>query len=94
MSLITGTQVSRALRKNGHKVILLDVFLGYGDAHTDLAGIFDRWEEVSAVTGEISGEAPDIAKVKAMRRDPSNCFLAECDPDVSGSGHCVYGASW
>ena len=75
VSLITGAQVSRALRKNGHKVILLDVFLGYGDVPMDLDGIFDRWEEISAVTGEISAEAPDIAKVKAMRKDSSDCFF-------------------
>ena len=30
VSLITGTQVSKALKALGHKVILLDVFMGYG----------------------------------------------------------------
>lgn len=75
VSLITGKQVSAALRKNGHKVILLDVFMGYSDKEEDLEGIFERWEEVSSETGTISEEAPDIAQVKAMRADQSDCFF-------------------
>ena len=31
VSLVTGRKVTEALRKNGHKVILLDVFMGYSD---------------------------------------------------------------
>lgn len=75
VSLITGKQVSAALRKNGHKVISLDVFMGYSDKEEDLEGIFERWEEVSSETGTISEEAPDIAQVKAMRADQSDCFF-------------------
>lgn len=75
VSLITGGQVSAALRKNGHKVILLDVFMGYSDKEEDLEGIFDRWEEVSSATGTISEEAPDIEQVKSMRADKSDCFF-------------------
>ena len=31
VSLVTGTGVCRALRKNGHRAILVDLFLGLGD---------------------------------------------------------------
>ena len=31
VSFKTGDMVSKALRENGHKVILLDVFMGYSD---------------------------------------------------------------
>lgn len=75
VSLITGTQVSQALKKNGHKVILLDVFLGYGDKEMDLDGIFDRCDEISAGAGTITDQAPDIDQVKAMRADQSDCFF-------------------
>ena len=39
--------VTKALRENGHQVILLDVFMGYSDKEEDLTGIFDRAEAVS-----------------------------------------------
>lgn len=75
VSIITGTQVSRALKKSGHQVILLDVFMGYGEQEEDLTDIFARAEEISSCVGQISEVAPDLAQVKAMRKDQSNCFF-------------------
>ncbi|MGN0266415.1 MAG: D-alanine--D-alanine ligase [Lachnospiraceae bacterium] len=75
VSIITGTQVSQALKKAGHQVILIDVFMGYSDKEEDLTGIFDRAEEISSCVGQISEAAPDIAQVKAMRKDQSDCFF-------------------
>lgn len=75
VSFVTGNGVCKALRENGHKVIMLDVFMGYSDKEEDLDGIFDRSEEVSVKPGEISAQAPDIAQVKAMRKDQSDCFF-------------------
>ena len=56
VSFKTGDMVSKALRENGHNVILLDVFMGYSDKEENLTGIFDRTEEVSVQVKEI----PDI----------------------------------
>lgn len=42
VSFKTGEMVTKALRENGHQVILLDVFMGYSDKEEDLTGIFDR----------------------------------------------------
>lgn len=75
VSFITGSMVAKALRENGHKVILTDVFMGYSDKREDLEGIFDRAEEVSVVVDKIPETAPDLAKVKAMRKDQSDCFF-------------------
>lgn len=75
VSFVTGDMVSRALRANGHRVILLDVFLGLGEEEMDLAGIFERSEEVSIVPGAITEEAPDADRVRAMRKDQSSCFF-------------------
>lgn len=36
VSLVSGTSVCRALRENGHKAILVDMFLGLEDVPTDL----------------------------------------------------------
>lgn len=75
VSIITGTQVSQALKKAGHQVILLDVFMGYSDKEEDLTGIFERADEISSCVGQISEVAPDLAQVKAMRKDQSDCFF-------------------
>ena len=40
VSFVTGSNVAEALRKNGHQVILLDVFMGYSDQEEDLEAIF------------------------------------------------------
>ncbi len=71
VSFVTGGEVAKALRKNGHHVILLDVFMGYSDKEEDLNGIFERSQEVGAQVAGISGTAPDLEAVKKSRRDQS-----------------------
>lgn len=75
VSFTTGSMVAKALRENGHQVILTDVFMGYSDKKEDLTGIFERSEEISIVVDKIPETAPDLAKVKAMRKDQSDCFF-------------------
>lgn len=75
VSLITGSMVSKALRKNGHKVILLDVFLGYGKEDSDLVAAFENSEEINKEVDNIKELEPDINQVKAMREDQSDCFF-------------------
>lgn len=75
VSFKTGSMVAKALKENGHKVILLDVFMGYSDREEDLTGIFDRADEISVQVSDIPTEAPDLAKVKASRKDQSPCFF-------------------
>lgn len=73
VSLVTGSKVCEALRQNGHKVILMDVFMGReGD---DVARWFEKSEEVSAKVTGIAETAPDLAAVKASRADQSDCFF-------------------
>lgn len=75
VSFKTGEMVAKALRENGHQVILLDVFMGYSDKKEELTGIFDRAEEVSVKVEGIPEIAPDLAKVKAQRKDQSDNFF-------------------
>lgn len=75
VSLKTGSQVAKALTENGHKVILLDVFMGYSDKEEDLDGVFDRASEFSLKVENIPEVAPDLAAVKASRKDQSDCFF-------------------
>ena len=49
--------------------------MGYSDREEDLTGIFDRADEISVQVSDIPTEAPDLAKVKASRKDQSSCFF-------------------
>lgn len=75
VSFKTGEMVTKALRENGHQVILLDVFMGYSNKKEDLTGIFDRAEAVSVKVAAIPETAPDLEKVKAQRKDQSDNFF-------------------
>lgn len=75
VSFKTGEMATKALRENGHQVILLDVFMGYSDKEEDLTGIFDRAEAVSVKVAAIPETAPDLEKVKAQRKDQSDNFF-------------------
>ncbi len=75
VSFKTAEMVAGALRENGHQVIVLDVFMGYSDKEEDLTDIFERGEEVSVKAEGISQTAPDLARIKAQRKDQSDCFF-------------------
>ena len=75
VSFKTGSMVAAALKESGHRVILLDVFMGYGEQEVDLNGIFDRADEISVKVSDIPEVAPDLAAVKASRKDQSPCFF-------------------
>lgn len=75
VSLVTGNMVSKALRKNGHRVILLDVFMGYHDKEEDVTNLFEHAEEVSLTVSGIPTTEPDLEAVKASRADQSDNFF-------------------
>ena len=75
VSFKTGSMVAAALKENGHRVILLDVFMGYSDKEENLDGIFDRADAISVKVDNIPEVAPDLAAVKASREDQSPCFF-------------------
>ncbi len=65
VSLVTGKMVYRALREKGHKVILLDAYMGYES--DDLADIFESEREWDKEVLAISGQNPDLEAVKRSR---------------------------
>ncbi len=72
VSLVSGRGVYNALLKRGHKAVLLDVFLGYeGDADN----IFERDIDWTSQIESISGEAPDLEKVRSMRGTDAKVFF-------------------
>lgn len=75
VSLATGKMVSNALRSKCHQVLLLDVFMGYGQPGDNLDEIFENSGSIQIQAGEIAASAPDIQKIKAMREDQSDNFF-------------------
>ncbi|MEY8391635.1 D-alanine--D-alanine ligase [Lachnospiraceae bacterium] len=75
VSFVTGNEVAKALRKNGHQVILLDLFMGYRDREENLEGIFERSLAASVQVTGITGTAPDLEQVKKSRKDQSPCLF-------------------
>ena len=67
VSFATGKNVYGALKKNGHKAIIIDPYMGY---EGDTIGLFDKDIDWSAKIEAIKEDNPDIEAVKALR-DPS-----------------------
>lgn len=72
VSLSSGKMIYRAVKQNGHKAILLDVFLGY--TGTDVDTIFDTekdWESLvmGVKNNGIQETDPDLEQIKALRPD-------------------------
>lgn len=67
VSLITGKNIYKALKENGHQAILLDVFLGLPELPSSLEDLFTANIDWTANIKSISGKAPDLESVKALR---------------------------
>ncbi len=73
VSLSSGSQIYRALKRKGHQAILLDVYLGYTGADADT--VFEKEEDWAKEMGAISENKPDIEQIKAMRPDGAKNFF-------------------
>ena len=76
VSITSGTMVAGALRRRGHKVVLLDVFMGYEQDECDVAALFENGYDFTENLG-VRERIPDLKAVKAQRRDKTNRFLGE-----------------
>ncbi len=72
VSLSSGSMIYKALKKNGHKAMMLDVYLGY---EGDISDIFEKDLDWAACVSGVSGQAPDLESVKAMRPDGDKHFF-------------------
>lgn len=70
VSLVTGTSVCRALRENGHRAILVDLFLGLEEVPQDLESLFDAADGLCPQVS-IGTRAPDLEAVRKSRKDQS-----------------------
>jgi D-alanine-D-alanine ligase len=72
VSLISGSMIYKALKKNGHRAILIDVYLGY---EGDTEEIFEKDIDWTAQIGAIAEKNPDLEKIKALRPDGDKNFF-------------------
>lgn len=70
VSLVSGENICRALRGAGHRAVLVDMFLGLESRGVPLDTLFDAPDGLCG-QAEIRTEAPDLAAVRASRRDQS-----------------------
>ena len=75
VSFKSGSMIAEALRKKGHRAILLDVFMGYGEEECDISGLFEQDTEASIKVGDIPNEVPDLEAVRRSRKDQSGSFF-------------------
>lgn len=72
VSLVSGTGVYRALKKKGHQVILLDVYLGV--ECDDVAGIFDDPRDWAEGIAAVQAVNPDMEAIRALKGDDKDFF--------------------
>ncbi len=65
VSLSSGCGIARALRGQGHRVALADLFLGMEEAPEELDALFT--EDAAGADAAVADTAPDLAAVRAMR---------------------------
>lgn len=74
VSISSGSLVAKALRERGHKVVLLDVFMGYEEDICDIDALFKENYDFTENTG-VKEEIPDLEAIKNSRKDKTNRLL-------------------
>ena len=89
VSIITGKKVAEALRAKGHKICLLDVYMGYEG--NDLENIFDVDYDFTKNIQGVGECAPDIEKVKAGRKTKNpDCYFGNNVIDICSRADIVF----
>lgn len=89
VSLVTATSVCRALRRRGHRAIFVDLFFGLEDYRGKIEDIFDTPDGLCGEAA-IEREAPDLASVRAARRDKSPSRIGPGVLEVCRMADCVF----
>lgn len=87
VSLSTGKMIYQALKNNGHRVILLDVYLGYEGNVTNLFDIEKDW---AAGIGAIAENNPDLNRIRALRKDGGKSFFGPNVIDICSQSDIVF----
>ncbi len=90
VSITSGKQVAAALKSKGHKVVLLDVFIGYEEKLDSIDALFENsYDFTKSITG-VSTQIPDLNEIKAMRKDKSDSIFGENVIDICKSADICF----
>ena len=87
VSLVTGAMIYKALKKKGHELVLLDMYLGYEGDVKDIFAVDKDWSENFGFISEVS---PDISAVKAMRKDDPERVIGPNVIDICTQADIVF----
>ncbi len=97
VSLCSGSMIYKALKKNGHQAILLDVYLGYDGEINDreindqeIGDLFEKDTDWAAQIGAVSEKNPDLEAIKAMRKDGGKSFFGPHVLEICQSADAVF----
>ena len=89
VSLVSGTGICRALRKKGHRAILVDMYLGLETVPKKLETLFDAPDGLCP-DAAIRTQAPDLDAVRRSRPDQSPSHLGPHVLDVCAAADMVF----
>ncbi len=88
VSLTSGSVVASALRRRGHRAVLMDLFFGYREKYDDPAEIFERpYDDSISKVGE---DAPDIEAVKRSRVQDNDSRIGDNVIEVCRAADIVF----
>jgi len=90
VSLVSGMGVYKALKENGHNVILIDVFLGCEDIPENISDIFTDDRDWAKEIKSVSNDAPDIEEIKKLRKNQSKVLFGPNVLDICGASDIVF----
>ncbi|MGE4483737.1 MAG: D-alanine--D-alanine ligase [Oscillospiraceae bacterium] len=88
VSLTSGTMAAKALRKLGHRAVLVDAFFGYTGTYNNPAEIFSApYDDSVAKVGET---VPDIESIRKSRRQDNNARIGNNIFEVCRAADIVF----
>lgn len=88
VSLSTGTMIYKALKNRGHRVILLDSFLGYAGTTENIFESDRDWTE--GICGSVKEINPDLNNIMTLRKNASNSFFGENVIEICSMADIVF----
>ena len=89
ISLISGTKICTALRRKGHRAILVDMFMGLeGITEGDPAALFEHLPEIRPIS--FDGTAPDLKQVRRSRKLQSPSIFGEGVLEICQAADVVF----
>lgn len=87
VSLVTGRMIYKALKKRGHQLALLDVYLGYEGDAADIFALNRDWGEGF---GGITEQNPDLGAVRALRKENPECAIGPNVIEICSQSDIVF----